>query len=286
MEENKIIDILYDDSEGRDIYSLDDPLKIGLFTHLIDSQNLLHSHTYWEFFYITRGTALHHIDNNHYWLLPGKMYIIKPGSLHSLVDYQSKHLAQHRDICISDEIFQKSLSSIPEIAKLINENTSSFITIPFPQEAQSFFENKLSFYENCNVDQKITIAPFIINFFIAQIIQNCFRIQTHIYDEKFSHIMELAHDKTVLEQGLPALVRLSAYSRSQLHRLFIKNTNKTPLDVITDLRMETAATLLVSTDTPLALIAETLGYNSLGHFTKIFKKYYLLTPYKYRSANR
>lgn len=282
MKNNEIVNILYNDNN---VYSLDDPRKVGFFTHLVDSQNLLHSHTYWEIFYITRGAALHHIDNNSYWLMPGKMYIVKPGVIHSLADYQEGHLAQHRDICIADDMMQRIASSVPAIAQTIEDRKSSIIVLSLSHEEQVFFEDKLKFYEACEDAQKILVAPFLIDCIGAQLLHNCLRIQRKTYNEKFERILKLVQNKIVLEQGLSALVELSSYSRSQLHRLFIKNTNKTPLDVITDLRMETAATLLSTTDYSIDLISESLGYNSLSHFTKIFKKYYLISPYKYRSQN-
>ena len=274
------VNILYDTS----IYGLDDPMSIGLFTHVIDSQDLMHSHSYWEFFYMIRGTAAHHIEDSMQWLLPGKIYLIKPGVKHALVDYHKDHTAVHRDICVSDALLQKIAASVPEIMNFLNDGGVAYANFPLSNSAQSFFEDKLNFFNCCTPEQQAETAPFIVKTVLLQVLQELFSSPRAMYDKKFERILAITQEKAVIEKGLPELVRLSSYSRSQLHRLFIKNTGKSPLQVITDFRMETAAMLLTMTDEPLYIIAENSGYDSVSRFTKVFKKYYMLSPHKYRLA--
>ena len=86
----------------------------------------------------------------------------------------------------------------------------------------------------------------------------------------------------VLQFGIPALMREVNYSHGHLCRL-IKNTlNRRLLDILIEMRMEHAAILLKTTNTPLIDIATSVGYESLSHFISVFEKYYSISPYKYR----
>lgn len=54
------------------------------------------------------------------------------------------------------------------------------------------------------------------------------------------------------------------------------------MNYLTSIRMEKARKLLVSTDLPIAEVAERAGYGDYRVFTKVFKKSEGITPSQYR----
>lgn len=71
-----------------------------------------------------------------------------------------------------------------------------------------------------------------------------------------------------------------------LSRLFLKLTGERPLSYIHSKRIERAQYLMVTTDQSLAQICEATGFDTLPHFTKVFKKVTSLTPGRYREQHQ
>ncbi|WP_127124556.1 helix-turn-helix domain-containing protein [Pseudoflavitalea rhizosphaerae] len=91
--------------------------------------------------------------------------------------------------------------------------------------------------------------------------------------------IELNLHKTLTVQMLANMVNLHP---DYLSRLFLKMTGERPLSYIHTKRIERAQYLMVTTDQSLAQISEVLGFDTLPHFMKVFKKVTSLTPGKYR----
>lgn len=76
------------------------------------------------------------------------------------------------------------------------------------------------------------------------------------------------------------------YDSSYLSRFIKASTGKNFSTIITELKMQEAHRLLKNTDLSITKIARQIGYNSADHFTYSFKKYYGMSPVKFRRAFR
>mgnify|MGYP003043708528 CR=1 FL=1 len=65
--------------------------------------------------------------------------------------------------------------------------------------------------------------------------------------------------------------------------VFKKKEGLSPIDYLTQVRMEAAKSTLRNTDIPASEIAALVGYEDPRYFYKVFKKYTGLTPTEYRS---
>lgn len=71
-----------------------------------------------------------------------------------------------------------------------------------------------------------------------------------------------------------------------LIRLFKKATNRTPVNYITDCRIEEALKLLIASDRSVSEIADLVGFSNVNYMIKVFKKNLDATPLKYRNIRR
>lgn len=71
-------------------------------------------------------------------------------------------------------------------------------------------------------------------------------------------------------------------SRSQLNRLFYREQNMSPVRYLTQRRLERACSLLKTTDLPVKRIGVLCGYPQAEHFSRIFLRYYNVTPGEFR----
>ena len=83
---------------------------------------------------------------------------------------------------------------------------------------------------------------------------------------------------------LKRLADLCDISPAYFSRTFTKVTGKCLLSYVTDLRLEQACRLLVSTSRSVVSVANEVGYVDCGYFYKLFKKKYNCTPLQFRNS--
>ena len=69
------------------------------------------------------------------------------------------------------------------------------------------------------------------------------------------------------------------------HRLFVKNTQKTPLEYLTNIRLMRACELLLTTNLSIQEISEQCGFCNSSYLIRVFKKKYSTTPNGFRIEN-
>lgn len=74
-------------------------------------------------------------------------------------------------------------------------------------------------------------------------------------------------------------------SRTSLFTIFKDGTGNSLLYHINKIRIQHAQELLEKTDKPVGVIAEETGFTSAVNFTRVFKKYMMVTPGKYRELH-
>ncbi len=96
----------------------------------------------------------------------------------------------------------------------------------------------------------------------------------------------LEHIKRHYGQKLPIgeLCAMIHVSSDHFTRMFKESIGKTPVDYINGVRVVCAQRLLCGTDTPLADIAESVGFCNANYFHKIFKQYMDESPLAYRKS--
>jgi AraC family transcriptional regulator len=86
--------------------------------------------------------------------------------------------------------------------------------------------------------------------------------------------------------NLDDLAEVAALSRFHFHRVFGAMIGQTPAEALRDIRMTQAAVLLISTDLPIAAIAEKVGFPVLGSFTRSFRQTFQTSASKMRSSGQ
>ncbi|HTW13190.1 MAG TPA: AraC family transcriptional regulator, partial [Solirubrobacteraceae bacterium] len=82
------------------------------------------------------------------------------------------------------------------------------------------------------------------------------------------------------------LAQRSNLSRAAFARRFTELTGQPPLTYLTWWRMTIAARLLQTTEEPLAVIADRVGYGTEYAFSKAFKRELGVAPSRYRASAR
>ncbi|GAA5525592.1 HTH-type transcriptional regulator CdhR [Microbulbifer aestuariivivens] len=103
---------------------------------------------------------------------------------------------------------------------------------------------------------------------------------------------EIVEAQTWLREHCAEEVRLSEVASQfemsvrSFNRRFKLATGQTPLQYLQNVRVDMARELLQSSNLSVNEIAEKVGYQDMGHFTALFKKFLSTTPSDYRTTVR
>ena len=75
-------------------------------------------------------------------------------------------------------------------------------------------------------------------------------------------------------------------SKPYLSKYIREKSGKTFGDIVKNVRMKKARSLLKNTSMTVESIAESVGYQNVEHFNRLFKKRYGMTPVQYRNREQ
>ncbi len=97
-----------------------------------------------------------------------------------------------------------------------------------------------------------------------------------------TRMIRYMYDNLTANMTLDELTEYFRLSKSYLNSLFLKFTNRTPIDFFINLKMRHACERLRSTADPVYEIAKQLGYDDPYYFSRLFKKHIGVAPKHYR----
>lgn len=96
-------------------------------------------------------------------------------------------------------------------------------------------------------------------------------------------LVQMERDLYAPIPSVDELAAQSGMSVSTLRRIFLNVLGQTPLEYMQTLRVRRAQYLLLFTDSPVADIARTLGFQDTSGFNRVFRKYHGIPPRRYRT---
>ena len=103
-------------------------------------------------------------------------------------------------------------------------------------------------------------------------------------DERLNEIMNYIHEN-YLTVTLDELTEKLHLSKPYLSKYIKEKSGKTFGEIVKNVRMGKAKTLLKNTSMTVENIADSVGYQNVEHFNRMFKKKYDMTPIQFRNSN-
>ncbi len=203
----------------------------------------------------------------------GQAVIVPPGVMRQirLLDREGKHMFIH----IQDTDKWSGLFNNPGINKLNSSEELFKLASLFVQEVSSSTHNSLQ------------IAAKLAEAFIM-CLQRESDLKLTTFELKQQEKMNLLwRDVAAIPESkwtVPDMAKRLCFSVGHFHYLCKKLNGISPMDKVIAIRMEKACVLLLNTDDPLPDIAETVGYESVYSFSRLFKKHIGTSPGKYRKG--
>lgn len=122
------------------------------------------------------------------------------------------------------------------------------------------------------------------------LLDTCLQIRNSIRKERMNTAQILINNATKYIRdhyadsslSIEKLCKILNVSAAYFSTIFKRETGKTVLNYLTDVRMEKAILLLDGSEEKTYIISEMIGYSEPNYFSYVFKKKYGMTPSKYR----
>ncbi|CQR45944.1 HTH-type transcriptional activator Btr [Paraliobacillus sp. PM-2] len=113
----------------------------------------------------------------------------------------------------------------------------------------------------------------------------CLNVKQHYQSQdKMERTKKYIHDHFDQPINLEELAQLNDLSTTYFSNLFKESTGYTLIDYITNVRLNKAKQLLQKNKYSLKEISYMIGYNDPNYFSRVFKKYYGVSPKQYQQA--
>ncbi|WP_411201893.1 transcriptional regulator ChbR [Kosakonia cowanii] len=249
------------------------PFHVFIFNKS-ESASGLHQHDYYEFTLVLTGRYYQVINGKRVLLERGDFVFIPLGSHHqSVYGYGAARIL---NVGISRKFFEQYYQSLMPFCFVASQpyrTHNAFLTYVETVIAS------LNFREN-GLDEFIeTVTFYVLN-----------RLRHYREEQVLEDIpqwlrstVEAMHDKRQFsDNALENMVRLSCKSQEYLTRATRRFYDKTPMQIINEIRIDFAKKQLEMTNYSVADIAWESGYSSPSLFIKTFKKMTSFTPNSYR----
>lgn len=256
----------------------------------------LHSHNYFQIYYVIRGTIIHHIKNSSAKLTSGDVFILPPNLPHYIEVPEGN--ADFYSMSFTPEFFQNGKESNKlildfmyylktETAKNIQPKISLiyedsiFVEVLLKRIIEEFLDEKTGKNEIIKESVSVILSVF------ARVYFEKTAETLHIEENKQRVMYCVDYIKNHFEEEitLTEMVHLSAMSKTCFCSIFTAITGTTFKEYLNRYRIERAAELIASGE-KVSVAGRYCGYGDLSTFYRNFKKYIGMSPSAFANKNR
>lgn len=252
-----------------------------------------HDHEHAELAFILSGKGKYLVDDVEYDVEAGDLVICNPGVKHAHIvtnkdeptiefiagfyDFHFKNMAQNSietkdDTCILKTTTELKQDLMMHCYAMIAENESSNVGKYFMFKTHLIQMLLLVMREIVSDDDykqsKCSFESYNKNYAVKQIINYL----NENYNKKIS-LEQIAHNMYL--------------SPVYISKIFKEETGESPINYLIKIRLEKARDILIKDgNSSIKSIANQVGYEDVYHFSKLFKKYYEISPLYYRKREQ
>ncbi len=244
-----------------------------------------HSHDYLEMAFVLSGVGRYKIENHIYSVKEGDLIVFNPGVRHqALLDPEAETSTTEFFVGFSDIQF-------PEYP----DNVLPMPEGEFMLHTQGELRQKIFKICSSMEAEKAISRPgkyFMLKSYLMQLLLLVIREQSDFDTLQGSYIFESTNKKYVVEQiinyfedhynekiSLDQIAANMYLSPFYVSKIFKSETGDTPIRHLINIRLEKARELLEKGyKGSIQEVAAMVGYDDAYHFSKLFKRYYGITP--------
>jgi len=216
-----------------------------------------HSHSFHQLVLPVRGVISIDVGTFTGKVRPGECVIVRAKEIHYFsAEAEAKFV-------VAD------LETLPQ--NIGESNTIVFSVTPPLLHYLGFIEEQLKYQVNHSIE-KLMFETFYLLLSEQPVLKH--------FDSRIRKVQEHIDGHLSEDLSISSLAAIAYLSPTQFKKLFKEQTGLTVSHYITQLRMEKAQALLIHTDYPIQIVAESVGYTDHSAFSRRFTQYFGLPPSK------
>lgn len=252
----------------------------------------IHTHEHIQFVYIYSGRMTYHLNGINYPLESGDLMIVNPNQEHGFHSVEPDETATCFLMGCSGFQFcgkEANHMMLPEGSPIVHCNSilrTELVRIT----------NKMLFEcGNCMLGKTYMLQAYAIQFLtlLSRDISSSIVEPSEYTSETYSKsgiVKEIIHymyshymEKITLE----SLAKIMYLSPVYISKIFKDETGDSPINYLIKIRLSKAKELLTpDNEDSIKVIASQVGYDDVYHFSKLFKKYYGISPLYYKKTEK
>lgn len=251
-----------------------------------------HTHDEYEIYYLVRGERSYFIEKQIYHIKQGCLVFINRNTIHMTTQYKDSY---HERIVL--EMREEPIASLLactgelQLSDFFQRNQGVIeLDAENQQYIMSLLDGIASEMGTKDPGYKMMAMNKLIRLFfftVRHLKQSDFSasttsLSTTATHQKVTEVASYISANFAQAESLDYVAKRFFMSKSYLSRIFKEITGYTVNEYINVNRIQQARKLLAESDLNITEIAETLGYDSITYFEKIFRKHTETSPLKYR----
>ncbi len=225
----------------------------------------LHLHQSYELIYLDEGEMTVTVHETSYELQKGEALLIFPNQLHSIRSTISKHTLFIFSPHIVQSFFTEKNGEIPQNNRFVLSEDYARLLKGLSQQS-SKYQIKGILYIVCDLfDKQAKYYNSVLN-----------------KQNALSKILTYIENNYKKNCSISDIAKNTSYNSEYISRIFKKHIGISCNNYVTALRLSYATYLLTKTEETCLFCALESGFTSLRSFNRSFKKYFNISPMKYR----
>lgn len=259
-------------------------IKFSPYTSVIMSPNpYAHTTDFWKITYAIEGKSEQVTDGIKRTLTQHTVLIVKPDAIHQNLNFSGPNY-KHRDIYVSDEKMWEICSHFPSgTYNKLCKTTPFFRISPISFNYLETMLNSFPVNSEIKNDYLDGIHFTIVGNVIALFLE-CFA-SSYNKPEWIINLASRTNDAEYLQNTVAHLISDIPYSHGYICREFKKYYGVTLSEYLIKAKIIHSSNLLMNKNLSIINIAYMLGFSTQSSFIKSFKRYFDVSPGKFRKTN-
>ncbi|MFC7686413.1 helix-turn-helix domain-containing protein [Ureibacillus sp. GCM10028918] len=248
----------------------------------------LHWHDELQFIHVVKGTANFQINEEPVAIREGEGLFINSGCLHMAKDENSTGcvyicLNVSPNFVVSHELFTTFVSPYIQATNLqylhlVPKDAWASNILESIRTIEQYIHQSQPFYE---IEVSIELTSIWKNL-VKNGIQLEFKERETLKNQRMKRMLNWIHQHYAEKILLEDIALAGQLSRSECCRYFKRYLNKSPLNYVTDYRIQKSQILLQQPQYSVTDVAYQVGFNSTSYFIEKFRKAMNMTPFEYK----